>query len=229
LRCETCELLLFEFSEGQVTQAQRESVDEHLRSCDECSALLQDIWEMELKSSNWKDLDVPAWDRKGSFVTTPKTINWLQFAGAMSSILILVLVLFRVELTTNDQGLQLSFGGQDNIAYSQEMEARLKDFEIRNQAYMLATYSKMATQQATSNQQLFGTVLDTSRHERREDLQTLMTVWNDDQQRQKQITEDSLRFVLLNQARESRNIDNLSTILDNIRLDNMRTQQDVTL
>jgi hypothetical protein len=217
-------LLLFEFSEGQLPQEQRETVDEHLKSCEACSELLQDIWEMEMKSSSWKELDVPAWDRKGSFVATPKTFHWLQYAGALSSILILVLVLFRVELTTNDQGLHLSFGGQDKDAYSHELEAKLKDFELRNQTYMLAAFSEMTAQQATSNQQLFGTVLESSRRERRKDLQTLMTVWNDDQQRQQQITEDSLRFVLLNQARESRNIDNLSSILDD-----MRTKQDVTL
>ncbi len=216
MRCEDSQLMLFEFAENQLQATDRQSIEQHLQTCDECAALLQDIWEMSLKSANWEDFTPPPASDMGHYVQ-PIRLPWLQMVSAFASVLVLVLVIFRLEITSNDEGLNISFGGErERINYSAEMDARFKQFEEKNQAYLTASFDKLSTQQLTSNQLLLSTVLEASRNERRDDMNALMAVWNADQQRQNQLTEESLRFVLLNQARERRNIGNLSNILNNL-------------
>jgi hypothetical protein len=137
--------------------------------------------------------------------------------SAFSSILVLVLVIFRLEVTSNEQGLHISLGSEPDLtAYYGEVDSRFKQFDERNQAYLRAGFDKLNSQRLASNQLLLSTVLEASRNERKDDMATLMAVWNADQQRQNQLTEESLRFVLLNQARERRNIGNLSTLVHNL-------------
>lgn len=216
MRCEDSQLMLFEFAENQLQETDRRSIEQHLQTCDECAALLQDIWELSLKSANWKDFNPPSAGRLRPYFQ-PVSFPWLQLAGAFSSVLILVLVIFRLEVTTTDQGMQISLAGErDLTTYYEEMDSRFRQFEAKNQAYLSASFDKLNSQQLASNQLLLSTVLEASRNERQDDIKALMAVWSADQQRQTQLTEDSLRFVLLNQARERRNIGNLSTIVSNL-------------
>jgi hypothetical protein len=216
LQCEQAQLHLFEFAEGGLDSSFRSDLDLHLQNCDACSELLQGIWEMELKSTAWTDINVPRWDRKGHFFTSRQTFSWLQLAGAMASVLVLILVLFRAELSSTEAGFQISFGGQRDYVSSQEFDVRLRELAIQNQREVSASMGNFTNAQVAANELMLRTMLAASRSERREELGTMMTVWNQDRRRLEESTEDSLRFLLRNQMEGRREIGNLTNVLSTI-------------
>ena len=216
MQCEHAQLHLFEFADGTLDNLLRGDIDQHLQSCDECSGLLQGIWEMELKSTAWSDINVPGWNRRDHFFGSRPGFSWFQLAGAMSSVLILILVLFRAELSSTEAGFQISLGGQNDYVSSQEFDAKLRELAIQNQRDMDASMGNFTNAQITANELMLRTMLVASRSERREDLGTMMTVWNDDRKQLEESTEDSLRFLLRNQIEGRREIGNLTNVLSTI-------------
>ena len=65
MQCEQAQLYLFDFAANadDLESPLKSDIDQHLNMCDECSALLREIREMELKSTLWTDVEVPGWDR----------------------------------------------------------------------------------------------------------------------------------------------------------------------
>jgi len=216
LQCEQAQLHLFEFADGSLTSSLRGDLDQHLQSCDECSELLQGIWEMELKSTAWSDISVPGWNRRDHFFGSRQNFSWFQLAGAMSSVLVLILLLFRAELTSNEAGFQISFGGQNGYVSSQEFDSKLRELAIQNQRDLDTSMGNFTNAQIRANELMLGTILVASRSERREDLSTMMTVWNEDRKQLEASTEDSLRFLLRNQIEGRREIGNLTNVLSTI-------------
>jgi hypothetical protein len=213
LQCEQVQLHLFEFAEDSLASSLRGEMDQHLQSCDECSDLLQGIWEMELKSTAWSDMNVPGWDRRDHFFGSRQSFSWFQLAGAMSSVLVLVLLLFRAELSSSEAGFQISFGGQNDYVSSQEFDFKIRELAIQNQQTADTSAVNFTSAQIAANQLMLRTILAASRSERREDLGTMMTVWNQDRRRLEESTEDSLRFLLRNQIEGRREIGNLTDAL----------------
>lgn len=224
MQCEQAQLHLFEFAEGDLDSSLRSDIDQHLQICDACSDLLQGIWEMELKSTAWTDIHVPRWNRRDRFFGSRQHFSWFQLAGALTSVLVLILVLFRVELTSNETGFQISFAGQSDYVNSQEFDSRLRQLASQNQTEVDASMANFTSQQIAVNQLMLRTILDASRSERRQDLGTLMTVWNEDQRRLEESTEDSLRFLLRQQMQGRRDIGNITNMLNTIT-----NQQDTNL
>jgi hypothetical protein len=216
LQCEQAQLHLFEFADGSLASHLRNDIDQHLQTCDSCSEFLQEIWEMELRSSTWTDLNVPGWNRRDHFFGSRQSLPWFQLAGAVSSVLILILVMFRAEIATNESGFAIRFGGQGDYVSSQEFDARLRELAIQNQRDMDTSMVKFTNAQIAANELMFRSILAANRSERREELGTLMSVWDQDRRRLEESTEDSLRFLLRNQMQGRREIGNLTSVINTI-------------
>ena len=119
-------------------------------------------------------------------------------------------------MTSDEAGFQISFGGQNDYVSSQEFDARLRELAIQNQRDMDASMGNFTNAQITANELMLRTMLVASRSERREDLGTMMTVWNEDRKQLEASTEDSLRFLLRNQIEGRREIGNLTNVLSTI-------------
>jgi predicted anti-sigma-YlaC factor YlaD len=212
VNCEACEQQLFDFHEGRLTGEAASQVDAHLKHCDACSALLNDIWQMSLAASRWQDQRVPDWDRKSAFFEG-KRWQFPQLLATAASLLALVLVLTDVHFVSGDGGITLRMGRGDYVSVS-----TLDQFRDIQQAQLEQGFDKLTAQQVASNQLMLGTMLDTSRKERREDFSTLVTYWNGIQARQYQETEENLRYLLATQAEDERDIQQLGDALQQISL-----------
>ena len=212
MQCEQCESLLFEFNEGILSAELSADVDSHLQTCNECSQLLNDIWQMGLVSSRWQDQNVPLWNRRGHFFSKS---NWQfpQLLATAASFLALVIVLSDVHFVTNDEGITLKAGRSDYIS-----EGRLVSLKAEQDASFNQRFQKLTAQQVVSNQLVLRTLLDTSRQERREDFTTLVSYWNETQAAQFEETEDSLRFLLVSQAEDQKDIRQLNAAFQDISL-----------
>jgi hypothetical protein len=147
---------------------------------------------------------VPAWDRGAMFESDTK--QWWQWQGlpAMSmafSMFAMALVLFKVELVFQPEGVLLSFAGSANEVQDEKMSAlvnlRLKEFAAEQQV-VLANYATdiQATQQ-DSNLQLASYIMGASRQERKEDMTDFIQYINE--QRQDEKFDQKIKFQELEQ------------------------------
>ena len=212
MQCEQCESLLFEFNEGILSAELSADVDSHLKSCDECALLLNDIWQMGLVSSRWQDQNVPLWNRRAHFFSKS---NWQfpQLLATAASFLALVIVLSDVHFVTNDDGITLTAGRSDYVS-----ESKLVSLKAEQDAAFDQRFQKLTTQQVASNQLIVRTLLQTSRQERREDFTTLVSYWNETQAAQYEETEDSLRYLIASQAEDQKDIRQLNAAFQDINL-----------
>ena len=214
MQCEEAEKYLFEFSDGGLTDLERTAVDQHIQQCESCAALLGEIWETESQAANWRDLPAPNWDKRSLFFGSPAIrLPWLNLAGLSATALLLVVVLFRIEVTSSDRGLSVSFAGQNNVVSSEEFERRLSMLQEDSQRSFNVNAERLTSQQIATNQLLLRAILDTSRQERREDLGDMMVLWDTDRQKRNEMTEESLRYLIRNQAEDKRELRDLSQAL----------------
>lgn len=156
---------------------------------------------------------VPNWDRESTFTSDKKP--WWQWQGipAMSmafSIFAICLVIFKVELVMQDNGLLVNFGGQNNQQSPVEVERlinqRLKEFAAEQQVVMANYSSELKSEQQDNNLQLATYLLTATRQERSEDISSFLNFVNE--QRDEDVIDQKLRFQKLEYALQSQKLKN---------------------
>ncbi len=130
--------------------------------------------------------NVPHWDRGAAFSTEHQP--WWQWRAlpAMSmafSILAVALVLFKVELVIQPEGVMLSFSGdikaKNDAEIAKLVNVKLREFAAEQQV-MLANYATdFTTKQQESNLQLASYVIGATRQERKEDMNDFISYINE--------------------------------------------------
>ena len=159
MSCEQCEGQLFDFHEGRLAADQAAAVDQHLKHCDACSGLLNDIWQMSLVASRWQEQSVPQWERHSAFFSR-SSWQFPQMLATAASLLALVLVLTDVHFVSSDAGLTLRMGRADYVSAS-----ALDDFRAAQQDELDQGFQRLTAQQVASNQVILNSMLETSRSE----------------------------------------------------------------
>ncbi len=205
MNCAECEDKLFEFNEGVLSPDEAAAVDAHLATCEDCSALLSDIWQMKLTASRWQVERPVPWQKTSGSVQNEWQLP--QVIATAASIVAIVLVLADITL----------WGGEPTV--TSEDLAALKTEILTDQD---ARFDKLTDQQVESNQLLVRTLLETSRNERQEELTTLVNYWNASQAQYLQNTEDSLRYLLASQVEDERDIQQLNDALRSATMNNLK-------
>lgn len=204
--CTQCEDKLFDFHEGNLDASTAAEVDAHLKTCDACAQLLNDIWQMNLVSTRWQDQQVPVLQaNRGDYHFRKSGWQLPQLIATAASILALAVVLTDTMLDRAS--------APDVVTQAQLAEYRSTQDQRFNERFQ-----RLTDQQVASNQLVLRTMLDTSRQERKEDLATLVTYWNTTQARQYQQTEEDLRYLLASQAEDEKDIQQLSDAFQRISL-----------
>ncbi|WP_085301352.1 hypothetical protein [Colwellia polaris] len=151
------------------------------------------------------DKKVPEWDRASGFESDK--IPFWQWRGlpALSmafSILALALVVFKVELVIQDNGILLSFTGSNNKLQEQNLaklvDQRLQSF-AQEQQVVLANYAAdIKVKQQDNNLQLASYIMGASRQERKEDLGDFIQYIN--AERKDELLEQKIKYQALEQA-----------------------------
>lgn len=177
--------------------------------------------------------NVPEWDRGKAFTRDKEP--WWRWQGlpALSmacSIFAIFLVLMKVELVIQPEGVLLTFAGGDSNNIEQtakindlihhsinesvdhkineRLNLKLKEFASEQQV-VLANYVgdlsvKLATQQQENNLQLASYVIGASRQERKEDMIDFMSYIND--QRKNEKLDQTIKFEQLERSINVKNI-----------------------
>ena len=135
---------------------------------------------------------VPHWDRGAMFDSDKKA--WWQWQGlpAMSmafSMFAMALVLFKVELVFQPEGVLLSFSGSASENQDAKMSAlvdlRLKEFAAEQQVVLANYATDIQVKQQDSNLQLATYIMGASRQERQEDMTDFIQYINEQRQDEK--------------------------------------------
>jgi len=221
--CEQSQNLLMEFVDNSLNPLQKQCMDQHLSHCDDCTTSMQQLWEMQSIATQWQDESVPSWARRKTFFESYQWFPKLQFASTFATMLVLVLVLADTQISTSN-GLQIRFG-EDTKNYLTRSDLEQKISLLQNQLntqqseQLQRNVSNLTSRQAATNQLLLRTILDLSREERREDMDTLVTNLYQSQNQQTEHTNENLRALLVNQLEDRRNINQINKLLHQASLE----------
>ena len=135
--------------------------------------------------------------------------------------LVLVLVLVNAQVSTSN-GLQVSFGEKDfltNADLEQKITSLQSQLNDQQSEQLQRNVANLSSRQVATNQLLLKTILERSREERREDIDTLLTNWYLSQNYQTEQTNESLRTLLFNQVEDRRNINQINKLLNKASLE----------
>jgi len=172
---------------------------------------------IEHQAGLYQDKSVPNWDRGKAFVTDHQP--WWQWRAipALSlafSMFAIALVLFKVELVYQPEGLMLTFASSNSYQNNPEQQAKFMDLVNKEvdrrldvklttfaseQQVILANYAAdIKVKQQDNNLQLASYVMGASRQERKEDMSDFINYIND--QRVDEKFEQTLKYDQLEQA-----------------------------
>ncbi len=203
--------LLPELVEGQLSALQKQRVDQHLNGCDDCADALQQLWQLQAAASRWDDAPVPYWNRRKTFFPEVSWLPNLHWVSSLASVFVLVLVMNEADISTQN-GFSISFGNQD-VVTEQSLAERLSFLEAQQREQLNQRVSTLSNQQAVATQLVLRTVLEMSREERKEELGTLLAVWDQAQNQRTQQTEESISVLFASQLEDKRNINQLNRML----------------
>ncbi|MEW6989299.1 hypothetical protein AADZ91_01305 [Colwelliaceae bacterium 6441] len=195
----------------------------------------ESLWQQRLSTANHiahqvdvsAEYEVPPWDRASTFESDKKP--WWQWSAlpAMSfafSCFAIALVLFKVELVVQPEGIVLSFAdsyqrskqtSQDE-KIAQLVDQRLQSFASEQQVILANYVADIKVKQQESNLQLASYIMGASRQERKEDMTDFIKYIND--QRADEKYEQNIKFQQLEQAIKYRTVNLENNMLNNLGL-----------
>lgn len=179
----------------------------------ECEVEEDKVWQQRKNTAHFiqhqadviPEADVPHWDRASSFYS--EKVPFWQWRGlpALSmafSMFAIALVIFKVELVMQDDGVLLSFAGDKSQLQQQKMatfvDQKLQSF-AQEQQVLLANYAAdIKVQQQENNLQLASYIMGASRQERKEDISDFIQYIN--AQRKDELLDQKIKYQQLEQA-----------------------------
>lgn len=132
-----------------------------------------------------QNFDVPKWDRGSTFVARPdKTSNWWQESGmsmlAISfSLIVCVMFVFDLKVQWHEGSVQILTAQQQKMQWQKEQQAYLQDqvvlWNAQNQQQITNAIQQLEENQTQRTVKLANYLIDSSRTERKEDLQRFVT------------------------------------------------------
>ena len=168
-----------DYIEGKAPPVTRTRCDEALQQCLHCREIHAQALEFHALAGSWRDQPVPDWNRARFAIAParPAQTYWPAWGALAMSIVAIVLVLLRVEVSTAN-GLLISFGGTQTESHVQELVAAELERHAAAQALVLeARLDDFTADQLTANQLLFARWQESARAERRQELGLLVASW----------------------------------------------------
>jgi len=171
---------LHDFLEGRLAPELDRQCRQILDNCAQCAQVYEQANALYRIGDQWQDVEVPEWHRARYAVKPPvQNSHWMNWAAMAASLCAVVLVVFQMEVSTDD-GLTISFGGRLSEQRMEQSLAEAIDTYRQEQDVQLTTFlAEYADQQEISNQLLLSEWSDQNRRERRDDLNFIMSAWED--------------------------------------------------
>lgn len=168
-----------DYIDGTLPPAVRARCDAALQHCAHCRDVHAQARELQMLAGSWREQPVPDWNRARFAVAPARHAHgsWPAWSALAASIVAIVLVLLRVEVSTAN-GLLISFGGTQMESRVQALVAAELERHATAQDLLLeARLDEFSADQITASQLLFARWQETIRTERRQELGLLVASW----------------------------------------------------
>ena len=166
MSCPKTHYLLQEyFSEG-LSAVARNELDRHLADCAHCNVELESVLLAQQDLQQWQEQRVPHWDRHLELFRQEHRIDrpvsrfllsW-QWLPTAASLAMLCVLLFNVNVISNDSGFSISFAGPS--ASGSNLNAQLADFEQAQRLEMQQLVARVEGRQDSTSVQLLQAVME---------------------------------------------------------------------
>ena len=191
---------LTDYMEGHLSGELRRQCEAALDHCPVCRSTHEQALGFARLAHEWETQSVPNWQRT-RFAVRPQRqqYSWLNWGALATSCFTLLLVLFQVEVST-DNGLLISFGGsQQEQRIQEELGKQLEQFRVARAENIAEQLAEFGSGQDTANRLHLSDWLERSRTERRQDMEFLMTTWESQRFQDRQRTDERLSYLARNQ------------------------------
>lgn len=167
-------------------------------------------------TKQWLDEEVPEWHRTAFAARVQhKSTNWMNWISFATSMAAIFLVLFRIQIVSNSDGYQVSFGEQtDKVTFRRQADAYLDDWQAEQIAFIDHRLLEFENQQLQQNQQVMTAALDFTRDERRNDLNQLTSYFLQQRTKDRVRSQSQYRHLVDSQAEDRQAIDTLYASID---------------
>jgi hypothetical protein len=163
---------------------------------------------------------VPKWDRESTFEidrTAKAWFGWLNISPSLSmamSIVAIMMVLFKVELQFDENGILLTFAGDSRTNMTTLVDEKFKQFR-RDQHIIMANYvDDIQSQQQQDVTQLASYLVNSSRQERKEEMGELVSFLKLQRTEDISLNELKLRNIVYRMSEANINKDVLHTLYE---------------
>ena len=169
---------LTDFLEGKLAPELEARCESIIAACPHCAETCTKAQRLYRLGEQWRERQVPDWHRTAYAVKPPvREASWLSWGAMATSCLAILLVVFRLEVTTGN-GLTISFGGgQAQQHMEQALAKAITQYQQQQDSVLAVRLEEFASQQELNNQLLLSEWSDLNRRERRDDLNFIMSAW----------------------------------------------------
>lgn len=200
---------LIDYIDGNLTPQVRKQVDQAIAECPTCQSTYQQAVSLAQTASQWQEQAVPEWHRT-EYAVRPRqqASGWLNWTALATSALAILMVVFQVQISANDGGLQIAFG-TSNSQIDTIVEERLNEYK-KQQALMLdARLVAESDKQTAANKIMMADLLEKTRDERRDDLNFIVTGIQTQRLEDQQKTQKRFSYLAENQIENAQYINQL--------------------
>ena len=169
MSCPKTDYLLQEYFSDDLSRPARDEMDRHVAECGFCNAELQSVLLAQQDLQQWSEQKVPHWDRglelfrQEHRIDRPVSRFWMswQWLPTAASLAMFCVLLFNVNVVSDESGFSISFGGSD--VPDANMLAQLANFEQEQREQMQQLVARVESRQDSNNVQLLQAVMEQTR------------------------------------------------------------------
>ncbi|TLU65196.1 hypothetical protein FE810_09775 [Thalassotalea litorea] len=191
--------------DGTLSEQQSQRLEELAMEDESLKGHLATARHIEQQVHGYEEQTPPNWDPSAMMAET-KTPWWqwsgLSITSMACSCFAIALVLFNVQITSQQDGFAITFGAANPNNSDQKIEAlfdqRLQQFAAEQEIVLANYVSDFKDQQQANNLQLAGYLLTATRQERQEDMSHFVQYVNE--QRSEDVLDNKLKYQRLEYA-----------------------------
>lgn len=200
---------LLDYIDDKLSPTVRKQVEQAMSQCETCQSTYHQAITLHQGAHQWQEEPVPEWHRT-EYAVRPRqqTSNWLNWAALATSTLAIMMVVFQVQISTNENGLQIAFGA-NNSQIDALVEERLEDYKRKQNLLLDARFVAESDKQTAANKMMMADLLEKTRDERRDDLNFIVTGIQTQRLEDQQNTQKRLSYLAENQIENAQYINQL--------------------
>ena len=187
MSCPRTPHLLKEYFSDELSTIAREEIEAHVSACEYCRTELTDVLEAKEILEGWQQQKAPHWDRGselfrrehgkgGQHLTLWDRMFW-QLIPSSASFLMLLLVLFNVQLSSDQDGFRVSFGSP--AVSASYIEQELQIFNEIQQSELENAIRQLEVRQDSQNLELIRSVMYKNQQDMLSGLERIYALFED--------------------------------------------------